>query len=293
MLRGRKRAQRDRREAWIIREGVEHADERMPLVGLGLAVAPDEERRRRAETAHDVLQGLDRDLGGVQVLEDQDERLSGGDSRESPREQLEDLDAIFGFALTGRSDFRIAAHGRTQLADLRQQREKGEQLRREVGKVGPLGRGAPGVFRLKVVLDELTETLIGEGPVLLDEAAVQDADPADRGELFELLQKPRLADPRLTGQDGELTGARDRGIQPMLQLGEFFFAADERRRGRPLISAARRSDDRHPGLVAREAGAVAAQRLRELPGLLGTTGRVLLQTLKDDRLKLLADLRTE
>ena len=293
MLRGRKRAQRDRREAWIIREGVEHADERMPLVGLGLAVAPDEERRRGAETAHDVLQGLDRDLGGVQVLEDQDERLSGGDSRESPREQLEDLDAIFGFALTGRSDFRIAAHGRTQLADLRQQREKGEQLRREVGKVGPLGRGAPGVFRLKVVLDELAETLIGEGPVLLDESAVQDADPADRSELFELLQKPRLADPRLTGQDGELTGARDRGIQPMLQLGEFFFAADERRRGRPLISAARRSDDRHPGLVAREAGAVAAQRLRELPGLLGTTGRVLLQTLKDDRLKLLADLRTE
>ena len=293
MFRGRKRAQRDRREAWIIREGVEHTDERMPLVGLGLAVAPDEERRRRAETAHDVLQGLDRDLGGVQVLEDQDERLSGGDSRESPREQLEDLDAIFGFALTGRSDFRIAAHGRTQLADLRQQREKGEQLRREVGKVGPLGRGAPGVFRLKVVLDELAETLIGEGPVLLDESAVQDADPADRSELFELLQKPRLADPRLTGQDGELTGARDRGIQPMLQLGEFFFAADERRRGRPLISAARRSDDRHPGLVAREAGAVAAQRLRELPGLLGTTGRVLLQTLKDDRLKLLADLRTE
>ena len=124
VLGGREGRERDRHEARIVCEGVEHADERVPLVGLGVAVAPDEKRGRRAEPAHDVLKRLDRDFRGVEIFQDEDERPSGGDAREGSREQLEDLDAVLGLPLPGRGDPGIAAHRRPQLADLGQERKE-------------------------------------------------------------------------------------------------------------------------------------------------------------------------
>ena len=116
---------------------------------------------------------------------------------------------------------------RAQLADLREQREEREEVRREVREVGALAEEPPGVARAEVVLDQLAEALVREGAVLLDEAAVEDADLPDAREVLELLEEPRLADPGLARHDRELALARDRGVQPPLQLGELLLAADE------------------------------------------------------------------
>ena len=110
VLGGGEGPQRDRDEARVVREGLEHPDERMPLVGLRLAVAADDERRRGPQAPDDVLERLDRDLGAVQVVEDQDERLAAGDPRQRPGDELEDLDPVLGLLLLGRDrDARVAA----------------------------------------------------------------------------------------------------------------------------------------------------------------------------------------
>ena len=102
VLGGGEGRQRDRDEARVVREGLEHADEGMPLVGLGLPVAADDQRRRGPQAPDDVLQGLDRDLRAVQVVEDEDEGLAAGDPRQGPGDELEDLDPVLGLLLLGR-----------------------------------------------------------------------------------------------------------------------------------------------------------------------------------------------
>src|SRR5439155_14381634 len=54
------RARRDRGEAWIAGEGIEHPRERVALVDLRPPVRADDEQRRRREAAHDVLERLER-----------------------------------------------------------------------------------------------------------------------------------------------------------------------------------------------------------------------------------------
>jgi hypothetical protein len=49
----------------------------------------------------------------VEVLQNQDERLAGRQARQSPGQQLENLDPVLGLALVGRGgDARIAADSR-------------------------------------------------------------------------------------------------------------------------------------------------------------------------------------
>ena len=91
VLGGRERPERDVAEAAVAAEAVEHARERVAIVHLGRAVAADDQRRRRTEAGDDVRERLDRGLGPVQVLEEQDQRPAAGDPRQRPREQLEDL----------------------------------------------------------------------------------------------------------------------------------------------------------------------------------------------------------
>ena len=117
--------------------------ERMAPVRLGLPVAPDDERRGRPQAAHDVLQRLDRDLGAVQVLEDEDERLAAGDARQRPGEQLEDLDPVLGLLLlAGRRDARVAADGRAQVGDLGEHAGRGRSDRPRGPRSPALGRRA-------------------------------------------------------------------------------------------------------------------------------------------------------
>ena len=245
------------------------------------------------QAADDVLEGLDRDLGGVQVVEDEDERLAASDPGQRPGDELEDLDPVLGLLLLGRDrDARIAAHARAQLSDLRKLGKKSDQVRSQVGEVGPLG-GSAGVARMEVVLDELAEALVGEGPVLLDEAPVEDADLPDHGEVLELLEQACLADPGLPGHDRELALAGNRGVQAALELRELLLAADENGGGRALDDAAPGENDRHLELVGREARPVALEGFGDLARLLGTLAGVLLEAAQHDVLELLADLGAE
>src|SRR6202022_826378 len=196
-------------EAGVVRERVEHARQGMPLVGLRLPVAADDERGRRTEAPDDVLQRLDRDLGAMEVLEDQDDGLAAGDSCQRAREELEYLDAILGLLLLhGGRGPRLAADGRTQLDDLRELGKEGNQVRGEVGKVGAFARGARGIAGPEVVLNELVEALVGEGAGLLDEAAVEDANLARLSQVLQLLEQCSLTDAGLAGHARELAVAR-------------------------------------------------------------------------------------
>ena len=91
-------------------ERLEHLGERMALVDLGLPVRPDDERRRRAEAARDVLEGLDRELRPVQLLEGEEQRLAARDARQGARDELEDRDLVLGLApVAGLDRARVAA----------------------------------------------------------------------------------------------------------------------------------------------------------------------------------------
>ena len=214
------------------------------------------------QAADDVLERLDRDLGGVKVLEDQDERLAAGDPRQRPGEQLEDLDPVLGLPLLGRDrDARVAARRRAELADLGEQRER-DAIRSGARseKSGRSDAEAAGVARTEVVLDELAEALVGEGPVLLDEAPVEDADLADAGEVLELLEQARLADPGLARRRPR-TGTRRRsrrsggaGARRTPSRGR----RTRRSAGRWMHRGSPVEDDRHPELVGREARPVRA-----------------------------------
>ena len=283
MLGGGERRQGQRDETGIVREGVEHADQGVPLVGLGLPVAADDQRRRGPETAHDVLEPLDGDLRAVEVLEDEDERFSAGDPGERPRQQLEDLDAILGLPLFGGGrDPRVAADGRAQVGDLGELGKQRDQVAREVREVDRYGSRGHGLARSEVILDQLAEALVGEGPILLDEAAAQDTDLSRDREVLQLLEEPGLADPRLARHDRELAVPRDGGVQPSLQLGELLLAPDERGHRGALEGPARRDYDRHSELVRRETRLVSAQRLGDLSGLLGALGGILLEAPQDE-----------
>ena len=90
------------------------------------------------------MERLDGNLGPVEVLEDQNEGLSAGDPGQRAGQHLEDLDPILSLLLLPRGrDPRIAAHGRSELADLGKLREEADEVCGEVGKVGPLGGRAP------------------------------------------------------------------------------------------------------------------------------------------------------
>src|SRR5207344_1218570 len=122
------RPERERREARVAAERLEHLDEGVPLVDLGLPVRPDDQRGRRSEAARDVLERLDRELRPVELLQGEEERLSARDPRERARDDLEDRDLVLGLAPVARLDgARVAARRRAQLADLRQDREECEE----------------------------------------------------------------------------------------------------------------------------------------------------------------------
>ena len=185
VLRRRQRAERQRREAGIAAERLQHFHEGMPLVDLRLPVGPDDQGRRRAEAPRDVLERLDGELRPVQLLEGEEERPAPRDPREGAGDQLEDRGLVFGLPSVARPGGpRVAARRGAQLADLGEDREEREEVAREVGEVGTGGFREARVLRPEVVLDQLAEALVREGAVVLDEAAGQDADPPGTREVL-------------------------------------------------------------------------------------------------------------
>src|SRR5207237_5029507 len=221
-----------------------------------------------------------------EVLQYQDERLSRRHPGQGPRQQFEDLDPIFRFALRRRRcDAGVPARRGAQLADFGQKGEEREEVGRDVREIRALRGGASRVARAEVVLNQFAETLVRERLVLLDEPAVEDADLAHGDELLQLLEEPRLADPRLSRYDGKLAVAGERGVQATLELGELLLAPHEGGGRRALERAARIQDHRPGELVAVKARTVALERLRELPRSLGPPRRILLEALQDDVLQ--------
>ena len=236
----------------------------MALLDLRLAVGPDDERRRRSQAPRDVLERLDRELGAVQLLEDEDERLLVAHARERAREELEDRRPVLGLR---RANGGVRGCG-SQLTDSRRHR-KSEEVGGEVGEVGARRRARAGVPGSEVVLDQLAETLVREGAVLLDEAALQDADLPGAHEVRELLDEPALPDPRLARHDRELAFPGHRRVKPSLDLADLLLPPDERRRGRlrALDRPSPRQHDRARVLVLVYLGAIRAQRPARCPAL--------------------------
>ena len=149
-------------------EGLEHLPERLQLVDLGLPVRADDERGSRPEPARNVLEGLDRELRAVELLEREEERLAARDSRERAGDELEDRDLVLGLgSVPGLDRSGVAARRGAQLADLRENGEEREKVARQVREVRARRFRETGVLRAEIVLDELAETLVGEGAVVL------------------------------------------------------------------------------------------------------------------------------
>src|SRR5438132_6932524 len=230
----------------------------------------------------------------MEVLEDQDERFAARDPREGASQKLEDLDAVLGLLLlAGCGRARFTGDGRAQLRDLRQLREKGNQLRREVGKIRALPRGGGRVPGPKVVLDELAEALVREGAGLLNEAAVEDADLARQGQSLQFLEQTGLSDPGLAGHDRELAIAGDRCVQAPLELRKLPLAPDKRGDRRPRHHPARAQNDRHAELLRAQARPMTPERLGDLAGLLGPLGGILFEAAQNVVLQFLSNLHPE
>ena len=211
------------------------------------------------------------------------------------REELEDLDPVLGLLLLGRHGGRasLAADGRAQLADLRELREEGDQVGREIGEVGALGGGAARVAGAEVVLDELAEALVGKGAVLLDEAAVEDADLArDRARFFSSSSRRVLPMPGSPATTANWQSPAIAAFKRRWSSANSF--------SRPMNAESGRARDRrgwrlrttrHAELVGRQArlGGGAARR-RPGPPRCGRLRRVLLEAAQDDVLELLPDL---
>ena len=221
MLRRREGTQRERDEARVAPEGLQHLHERMALLDLRLAVGPDDERGRGREAPNDVLQRLDRRIGAMEVLEDEDERLSLGQAGECPREQLENGRLVLRLPGVDGRPAGLAGHRRAQLAELRKDGEERDEVRGKVREVRARGRGAARLLAAEVVLDQLAEALVSEGAVLLHETALEHTDLPRAGQARDLLDETGLSGSRLARHDGR-TGIR-------------------RRRPREAFAAARRS----------------------------------------------------
>jgi len=291
VLRSRQGAQRQRDEARVAAEGLEHLDERMSLLQLRLPVRRDDQRGCRSQPPHDVLEGLDRLLGPVQLLQYQHDRPSLSDPGQGSREKLEERDLVVGFRGVLA---RLRGRG-SELPDLREDGEERDEVRGEIREVRSGRRAASRLLRPEVVLDELAEALVREGAVLLHEPPLEHADLPRTREARELLDEARLADARLAGHDRELTLARDRRMKAPLQLGDLLLASYEGRgrRLRPRDHAARRQHHRARVFVLVELPPIAPKRVGEVSGLLRPLLGVLLKALEEDGLELLAHVHPQ
>ena len=243
--------------------------QRMVLVDLGLAVGAEEHRAPRLRRPHEVAQQLQRRaVGPLQVVEHEQQRRAGGDLRQQRGEGVEQalaLDARLGLDRRGRPDGR---------AELGQQRGEVGRARAE-----PL-RGAGQRGAARPAAQHLEHRLVGAGAGLVEAAEQHDRAVAVDG-AGELRGEPRLADPRVAGEQDEPPLVADRRVPRLVQRAERLLAADERvaggrgperggqragretggrgRLGRRRVAAQQPRVERHHGRPGRRAELVAQQ----------------------------------
>jgi hypothetical protein len=138
VLGGRQAAQGDMTEVSIALEALDHRGERVTAADLLRSEGADDQGRGGPETAHDVAQRLDGDVGAVQVLQQQHEGLPGLDADEGARQELEDLGAVLGLArFACRRRRRVTSRSDPERIDLAERREQGQEIGGQIREIRP------------------------------------------------------------------------------------------------------------------------------------------------------------
>ena len=126
--------------------------------------------------------------------------------------------------------------------------------------------------------------------MLLDEAAVEDADLARPRQVLELVEEAALPHPGVAADHHELALAAQRRVEPLLQLVHLGLASGERRQHGARRRHRRRQQQRLQPLTVAQLGAVGAQRARQLAGRRRPPRRVLGEAGEHQALELGVDL---
>ena len=216
-LRLRQRRRDDARVVGALAEGL-----RVP----GPVGEDQEDRARRHAVAEDGQELLGRPIDPVEVLDHHDLRTPLGGAQDHPAERLEDAAAAL--ARIERGDGRVGGAERQQVL------QRGRRRAQVVAEVphGALDLGRRHVLGVALVdahpaLEEIDERMKRRGPA--EGQAVALSPVGVTRAAAELVEQPRLADPRLADDEHHLplpgAGPGERGVQRL----ELAPAADERR----------------------------------------------------------------
>ena len=210
-------------ERQLARVGLPHQlghrrGERVAGRRVDIAIRGHDEQAAVVQPAGDKLQQEERRLvGGMQVVEHDDERAVLRSASEEPAHGLEHLKARARL----RQGRRVAELGE-ELAYL------GQELRQERGSGSELGPQGVRVRIAQMHLEGLDPGPVRRGAARLPRAPDQDLRTARARLLHQSVGKAALSDSRLAGHEHHASVAGERFIQAGHQLGELPVAADER-----------------------------------------------------------------
>src|SRR5215813_4910146 len=108
----------------------------MAAIHLGRSISTHDERRRWPESTNNVLKSFDGNLGGVQVFQEEDKRLSCRDSSQSSCEQLINVSTVLrALRLAGAYKFRLSGGRRADITDFGKHWKESNEIRRQIRKV--------------------------------------------------------------------------------------------------------------------------------------------------------------
>ena len=232
------RAKLDEKRALVAAHGLDQARHGIAVAPAALHVGSRDHQARGGTAVEDVLDRFQRGIGQMQVFEQEDERLRGGQAPDRAREQVEGESAVF----APRRDQRLRFPARG-LGDLR---EENAQFRKKVAQ-GLRGAGRIGV---DVFAEGLAESLIRQGGINpLDKAAMKHESAATLRHALEFAQEGGLAEPLLAADQRQLRLPRLRAVEGLHQVFD-------------LVAP---SHDRGPGARDHDRGGERRLRIPEAP----------------------------
>jgi hypothetical protein len=128
----RERFQGERGKAGISAKAVDHPGQGRAFDHLGRSVGGEDEGRGRTQASDDVLQGLDRHLGSMEIFQGKNDGSTRGETGDCAGQEFEDLISVLqGPRLT--RDRNALGAGRADLLDFA---EHGEERDQVVGDIG-------------------------------------------------------------------------------------------------------------------------------------------------------------